>query len=148
MPNITIKQMHDDDQKEWAQMRCALWPDDSYDEHLRDVGVILTSSDEWAFIARTNDFVPAGFAEVAVRKFANGCTERPVAFLEGIWVAPDFRRQNVGKSLVTHVGAFLTLRGFREICSDAQIENRPSLTAHRGWGFLETERVIYFRKPL
>ena len=65
-------------------MRCALWPDDSYDEHLRDVGVILTSSDEWAFIARTNVFVPAGFAEVAVRKFANGCTERPVAFLEGI----------------------------------------------------------------
>ncbi|MBT5565205.1 MAG: GNAT family N-acetyltransferase [Rhodospirillaceae bacterium] len=148
MANIAIKQMQRDDQGDWAQMRYALWPNESYDEHLRDAGNILTSSDEWAFIARTDDFAPVGLAEVAVRKYANGCTERPVAFLEGIWVAPDFRRQYVGKKLLTHIGAFLTQRGYLEICSDTEIENTSSITAHRGWGFIETERVVYFRKPL
>lgn len=37
---------------------------------------------------------------------------------------------------------------FRELCSDAGIKNRVSHRAHGGWGFLETERVICFRKPL
>jgi aminoglycoside 6'-N-acetyltransferase I len=43
---------------------------------------------------------------------------------------------------------FLIARGFRELGSDALIENHGSHAAHRGWGFSETERVVYFRKPL
>jgi len=39
-------------------------------------------------------------------------------------------------------------RGFAEIGSDADIANSASHAAHRGWGFVETERVVYFRKVL
>ena len=39
-------------------------------------------------------------------------------------------------------------RGFREIGSDALLDNRASHAAHAGWGFAETERVVYFRKVL
>jgi aminoglycoside 6'-N-acetyltransferase I len=43
---------------------------------------------------------------------------------------------------------FLASRGYRELGSDALIDNSASHAAHRGWGFAETERVVYFRKSL
>lgn len=148
MTTITVRKMQGGDEKDWAQMRCALWPSESYDHHLRDGADILTSKDQWAFIARTTDFKPIGFAEVSVRKYANGCTIQPVAFLEGIWVAESFRRQNIGDDLIAHVSEFMARKGFKEICSDAHIENTPALNAHASWGFSETERVVYFRKSI
>ena len=50
--------------------------------------------------------------------------------------------------LVAHIEAFLTARGFRELGSDSLIENQAAHEAHARWGFSETERVVYFRKPL
>jgi aminoglycoside 6'-N-acetyltransferase I len=50
--------------------------------------------------------------------------------------------------LVAHIEAFLTARGFRKLGSDSLIENPAAHEAHARWRFSETERVVYFRKPL
>jgi aminoglycoside 6'-N-acetyltransferase I len=71
-----------------------------------------------------------------------------VPFLEGIFVRPQFRRRGIGARLIAHMEAFLVARGFDEIGSDALIDNHESHAAHCGWGFSETERVVYFRKAL
>ncbi len=146
--NITVREMGTADRLAWAEMRSALWPQDSLTEHMRAIEEMLSGVDVWGFIAETSEAGAAGFAELAIRKYANGCMFRPVPFLEGIWVKPQFRRQGVGASLIRHLDAFLVRRGFREICSDAEIHNLTSHAAHLGWGFSETERVVYFRKPL
>jgi aminoglycoside 6'-N-acetyltransferase I len=86
--------------------------------------------------------------EISIRAAANGCDSRPVPFLEGIWIEAQFRRRALGAQLIAHIEAFITARGFREIGSDAPIENRVSHAAHRRWGFSETERAVYFRKVL
>jgi aminoglycoside 6'-N-acetyltransferase I len=116
--------------------------------HAEEIDGLLGSDDCWGFIAETGDGAPAGFAEIAIRQYANGCTTRPVPFLEGIWVKAEFRRQGVGARLIEAAEAFLSDRGYREVGSDAEIENRVSHAAHGGWGFTETERVVYFRKAL
>jgi aminoglycoside 6'-N-acetyltransferase I len=100
------------------------------------------------FVAETPAGADAGFAEIAIRKYANGCDSRPVAFLEGIWVSEEFRRCGIGAQLVSHIESFLTARGFHELGSDAPLDNGVSQSAHVGWGFSETERVVYFRKLL
>ena len=133
------------DARAWARMRHALWPE--ADQHASDMERVLASPDEWAFLAEAGG-VPAGFAEISIRKFANGCETAPVPFLEGIWVEPEFRRRGIGRRLVAHVEAFVRARGFREIGSDALIDNGASHAAHAAWGFSETERVVYFRKGL
>jgi aminoglycoside 6'-N-acetyltransferase I len=46
------------------------------------------------------------------------------------------------------VERFVLARGYREIGSDAELHNVQSHAAHLGWGFSETERVVYFRKAL
>jgi aminoglycoside 6'-N-acetyltransferase I len=143
---IAIREMGAGDRAAWAQMRCALWPGEH--DHAGGIDEILASGDAWGFVAETEDGTPAGFAELAIRKYANGCDSRPVPFLEGIWVRSQFRRQGIGARLIAHVEAFAAARGFRELGSDSEIQNRASHAAHRGWGFSETERVVYFRKAL
>jgi aminoglycoside 6'-N-acetyltransferase I len=132
----------------WAEMRHALWPLTTPAENRRDIENILAAEGMTGFIAQDETGAPAGFAEVAVRPYANGCEETPVAFLEGIWVAPQFRRRGIGDAMIDHIGKFLSATGYRELCSDALLDNIDSHDAHRSWGFTETERVVYFRKPL
>ena len=143
-----IRKMQARDRAAWAKMRAALWPDATVQLHAAEIETFLVGSDAWSFIAETTEGEPAGFAEVALRPYANGCEIRPVPFLEGIWVEPRFRRQGLGAQLIAHIETFLAARGFREIGSDALIDNRVSHAAHRAWGYSETERVVYFRKVL
>jgi aminoglycoside 6'-N-acetyltransferase I len=143
-----IREMEARDCAAWAKMRAALWPDATVQLHAAEIETFLAGPDAWSFIAETAEGAPAGFAEVALRPYANGCETRPVPFLEGIWVEPRFRRQRLGAQLMAHIEAFLAARGFREIGSDALIDNCVSHTAHSAWGFCETERVVYFRKSL
>jgi aminoglycoside 6'-N-acetyltransferase I len=145
---ITVREMGVADRAAWAEMRGALWPEDGAQTHASDIDEILRDNGAWGFAAETVDGAPVGFAELAIRKYANGCSARPVPFLEGIWVKAEFRRQGIGARLIAHAEAFAAARGFREMGSDTGLENRASHAAHRSWGFSETERVVYFRKAL
>ena len=136
------------DKAVWAEMRAALWPEEAVNAHALEIDDILRSGDVWGFVAETKDRAPVGFAEVAIRKYANGCDSQPVPFLEGIWVRQEFRRQGIGAALIRYLEAFLVARGYRELGSDALIDNLISHDSHRHWGFSETERVVYFRKTL
>lgn len=148
MANVAIRALTMRDRAAWAEMRAALWPEESIAAHDSAIDEILGDPDCWSFIVEGEDGAALGFAEVALRKYANGCESRPVPFLEGIWVAPAARRQGVGKRLIAWIEAFLAAKGFRELGSDTPLANIASQDAHRGWGFAETERVVYFRKRL
>jgi aminoglycoside 6'-N-acetyltransferase I len=145
---LTIREMGASDRAAWADMRAALWPVEAPQDHAEGIERVLGSGHAWGFIAETSDGAAAGFAEVAIRPYANGCDSQPVPFLEGIWVKAELRRRGIGAELIGHIEAFLVARGFRELGSDTQIDNRGSQAAHRGWKFSETERVVYFRKNL
>jgi aminoglycoside 6'-N-acetyltransferase I len=145
--DILVRLMGAGDGSAWAEMRAALWPEASAEEHARDIDEVLRSDRVWGFIAEVRG-MPAGFAELAIRDYANGCASRPVPFLEGIFVREELRRRGIGARLMAYVEEFVTARGFTEIGSDTDIANRASHAAHRSWGFVETERVVYFRKAL
>jgi aminoglycoside 6'-N-acetyltransferase I len=142
-----IREARAADRTAWAAMRAALWPEEDAEALGRGIDALLGRGDAWGFIAEA-DGAAIGFAEVAIRPYANGCDSAPVAFLEGIWVAEPVRRHGIGAQLIAHIEAFLLARGFRELGSDTPLANLASQDAHRGWGFAETERVVYFRKSL
>src|SRR5262249_4644777 len=137
---FNVREMGPADKAAWAEMRSALWPGEAPQAHAREIEELLAGGEAWGFIAEMPDGTAAGFAEIAIRKYANGCDTRPVAFLEGIWVDARLRRHGIGGRLITHAEAFLAARGFRELGSDTAIENRTSQAAHLAWGFSETER--------
>lgn len=144
---VTVREVTRADRETWASLRAALWPEDSVADHLIEIDRAIAAHDLWVFFAES-DGKAVGFAEVSLRRYANGCEQQPVAFLEGIWIAPEVRRTGVGSALVKHIRDFLRARGYCELCSDVSLANTESQAAHRAWGFTETERVVYFRTPL
>jgi aminoglycoside 6'-N-acetyltransferase I len=130
-------------------MRHALWPN-SAREHEADIAALLDDPGEtFNLIARDDDGSPAGFAEAALRHdYVNGCHSSPVAFLEGIYVAPAARRRGVARELVAAIQAWAVEKGCSELASDAALDNMSSHSMHVALGFEETQRVVYFRRVL
>lgn len=137
------------DQAGWLALRAALWPDDEA-AHLADMAGLLAEPERYAqFVAYTDQGEPAGFVEAALRgDYVNGTESSPVAFLEGIYVAPAHRHAGWARRLVDAVFEWAAARGCTEIASDAALDNLDSHRMHEALGFVETERVVYFRKIL
>ena len=138
------------DGEDWLALRQALWPEGSCAEHAGEIAEILAKPDNTLnLIARTATGVAAGFAEASLRHdYVNGCDSSPVAFLEGIYVRPDKRRMGFAKQLVAAVEAWARRNNCSELASDANIANLTGHSMHRALRFVETQRVVYFRKML
>jgi len=134
----------------WLLLRRALWPEGSAAEHLQEMAEFLLDSQRFVqFVALDGAQRPVAFVEASLRAdYVNGTESSPVAFLEGLYVLPEHRRQGVARALVAAVTAWGVSRGCRELASDALLENKASHAVHEALGFAETERVVYFRKAL
>jgi aminoglycoside 6'-N-acetyltransferase I len=134
----------------WSSLRSALWPSAQPADHRRDIERTFFegNASAVAFVAVVGDAV-IGFAEASLRHdYVNGCKTSPVAFLEGIYVAPADRRRGVAKALCGAVEDWGRRAGCSEFASDTAPENLASQRLHMSLGFEETQRVIFFRKLL
>ena len=134
----------------WLELRQALWTDCATEVQLLEMAEHVAIPQRFAdFVAYSDWGKPVGLAEAAMRTdYVNGTTSTPVAFLEGIYVLPESRRQGVAASLVAAVCGWARECGCDELASDAALENPLSHAVHRALGFEETERVVFFRKRL
>lgn len=131
-------------------MRQQLWPHCTADEHLAEMEQFVADPGRFAqFLAVGAPGEAIGLVEVALRHdHVNGTQTSPVAFLEGIYVVPQARRSGVARRLVAAAEQWALDRGCAEFASDARLENIASHAMHAALGFVETERVVYFRKVL
>jgi aminoglycoside 6'-N-acetyltransferase I len=145
-----IRAFQPSDTQAWAKMRAQLWPgaDAELEREARDFshGLPIPTIDV-VFIAE-NAGEYAGFLELAVRSFSDGCESMPVPHVEGWYVQANARGAGIGRSLLEAAEAWSRDRGFTELASDTEIHNVASLQAHRRCGFEEVERLIKLRKPL
>jgi len=129
----------------WLQLRAELWPHVSRAEHLADQEYWLEVG-HFVCIAHVGE-MPIGLVEVSSRSdYVNGTSTAPVAFLEGLYVVPAYRRRGVATRLVAQVQIWAQSRGLTELASDSSLDNTVAHAVHRALGFAETERVIYFKK--
>lgn len=138
------------DDRDWLTLRMALWPDCPEPQHLEEMAGFLREPDRFVqFIARDADGRGVGLAEASMRTdYVNGTSSSPVAYLEGLYVRPDARGKGVATDLVRAVADWARSRGCSELASDTQPENLVSQAFHRRLGFVETERAVFFSKPL
>lgn len=138
------------EQPGWLPLREALWPHCSKAEHLAEMAEFLAQPERCVqFVAYTQTYQPVGFAEASLRSdYVNGTKSSPVAFLEGIYVSPTHRRHGIARSLIAAVSEWASSHGCQEFASDAALDNALSHKVHTSLGFVETERVVYFRKVL
>jgi aminoglycoside 6'-N-acetyltransferase I len=148
---MNVRAVEEGDAAVWAELRARLWPHARARElavEVRDfltgVGTDLISA---AFIAEEPG-APLGFLELSIRPFADGCDSRPIPHVEGWYVVPFARGRGVGRALMESAEQWARFKGFIELASDTEIHNDGSLAAHVSCGFVETERLIKFRKRL
>jgi len=138
------------DQPGWLDMRVALWPDATADEHRGYMAICLAQPERFLQLMMYDErHQPIGFIEGSIRSdYVNGTETSPVGFVEGVYVAPAMRRHGVARRLYAAIGDWAKARGCRELASDALVGNESSQRAHLALGFEETERVVYFTKKL
>ena len=147
---MDIVSTSDPNDPSWLALRAEFIPEVDAEEQRAFLQAFARDSVAFrAFVARDTEAGLMGFAEVAVRAdFVNGCEHRPALFLEGIFVRPEHRGRGIARALCDAAGRWGLEQGCREFASDVYVDDHDSLAAHRGLGFEETERVVYFRKPL
>jgi len=145
---VQIRAYRDADWPAWLRLSLALFPEHSTDELESGMREHRARSDAEVFVADREDGSVAGFVEVGARPYADGCDTSPVGYIEAWYVDPDARRKGYGRALLEAAEEWARSRGYREMASDAQLNNDISYAAHRRAGYAEVDRIVQFRKVL
>lgn len=137
-------------QEGWLSLRRQLWPDHRDTELLAEMAAFCAAPERFGqYLWLSPAGAALGFVEVSLRTdHVNGTASSPVAYLEGIFVVPAARRQGIARALVAEAQRWARRRGALELASDALLENEASHAMHRALGFLESQRVVFFRKQI
>ena len=146
---ITVRPAISTDASVWLTLRDRLWPDSKHD-HAVEIEVYFQDPPETeaCLVAELPGQGIVGFAEVGLRKYAEGCLSSPVGYLEGIFVVSEHRRTGVGRELVAAGEEWARALGCTEMASDREIANEASGAFHEAEGYDEVERIVCYRKSL
>lgn len=154
VPEINIRSAQPSDYSQLASMMAALWPNASAEEHLKELTAILGDNPPLTMplailVAEATVGELVGFVEVDLRSHADGCNPvRSVGYIEGWYVAEDYRKQGLGRKLVRAAEDWSRSHGCLEIASDTWIDNEVSQQAHAALGYEVVDRCVHYRKKL
>jgi aminoglycoside 6'-N-acetyltransferase I len=152
--DISIRLAQLSDREQLVRLRGALWPDSSADEHARELTQILEGHAPVTLpliilVAEADDQVLAGFLEVDLRSHADGCNPSlPVGYIEGWYVAENYRQRGIGRKLLTAAEDWARSLGCVEVASDTWIDNEVSQRVHEALGYEVVDRCVQYRKTL
>lgn len=125
-----------------------LWPDHVPEELEKELLALMQEQDAAFFLALENGR-EVGFAQCQLRRdYVEGTESSPVGYLEGIFVAEEFRRMGIARCLLRACEDWARERGCSEFASDCELENEESLRFHLSMGFEEAGRIICFTRKL
>jgi aminoglycoside 6'-N-acetyltransferase I len=135
--------------EEWLNLALELWADHSAEEMREDLTEILNSPRQLGVLVETEAGKAIGFMSLSLRSdYVSGATQSPVAYVEGIYVKPEYQKQGVGRALIQYAEQWARTQGCVELASDDLRENTASHAFHHQVGFEEVERVVSFIKPI
>ena len=131
-----------------AELACQLWPDHTVEEMRTEFAEILAKPDAAYFLAYADENA-VGFAQCQLRHdYVEGTVSSPVGYLEGIYVADEYRQQGFARELLSACESWAKEKGCTEFASDCELNNVQSLQFHLNVGFEEANRIICFTKKL
>ena len=154
--NVQIRPAHLSDVDRLARLFEALWPQSSAEEHAQELRLLLGGKAASVLtmplvilVAEASDGILIGFLEVDLRSHADGCNpSRPVGYIEGWYVAEDYRHREIGRKLVAKAEDWARSHSCVEMASDAIIDNEVSQRAHEALGYEVVDRCVHYRKRL
>jgi aminoglycoside 6'-N-acetyltransferase I len=146
---VKISKITQNDFNEWLELALTLWPDYSSTEMQVILTNILDSPHEDGFIVRNDNGRAIAFMNLSLRSdYVPGAKHSPVAYVEGIYVQDEYRKQGIGAALIQSAQEWGLKQGCSELASDALIDNTTSHEFHLKIGFQEAERTVFFIKSI
>ena len=131
-----------------AGLALQLWPDHSLAEFETEFTELAADPEAAVFLAFREE-TAVGFAQCQLRHdYVEGTENSPVGYLEGIFVAKQYRNQGTARMLLTACENWARTKGCTEFASDCELTNTQSLRFHLNVGFTEANRIICFTKKL
>lgn len=131
-----------------AELACRLWPDHTVEEMRSEFADMIAKPDAAFFLAYADE-TAVGFTQCQLRyDYVEGTDSSPVGYLEGIYVAEEYRKHGVARELLAACESWAKSIGCTEFASDCELENTQSLQFHLNVGFEEVNRIICFTKKL
>ncbi|WP_421775558.1 aminoglycoside 6'-N-acetyltransferase [Gracilimonas sp.] len=145
---MKIETLSQENQDALAQLMVELWPYSNFEDELKDAKRIYSSEGETSFLVKEGNQHVA-FIYLKLRKdWVEGAKELPIAYVEGIYVKPEFQGKSIGKMLIQKAEMWAKSMGSSQLASDTEFENTGSINFHSRMGFKEENRVICFIKDL
>ena len=131
-----------------VDMMLKLWPHCNRHEEQETCEKILKSDQQTCFLVQKDEqFI--GFVQLALRHdWVEGQTQSPVGYVEGIYVEPTYRYQNIARNLIKVAEEWSIKNGCAELGSDVELGNNDSIAFHKKAGFTEENRIVCFIKKI
>ena len=143
-----ICQAKKEDARTAAQLAAEMWTSHSIEELSKDFELLIADHNAAVFICFESD-TAIGFAQCQLRTdYVEGTQTSPVGYLEGIFVAEEYRRHGYAGMLLAACEQWAREQGCQEFASDCELENHESMVFHLRFGFQEANRIICFTKRL
>ena len=143
-----IKKAELEDAAALAALAIQIWPDHTPGELTEAFRATIGNAEAACFLKYVNG-EPVGFAECNLRHdYVEGTNTSPVGYLEGIFVAEEYRRKGYAALLLSACEAWAEEKGCTQFASDCEPDNAESLRFHLAAGFEEANRIVCFKKDL
>ena len=131
-----------------AELSVMLWPDSSLLDMTHHYNQLLKQGPGNCFLLKCdNDAI--GFVELSIRNdYVEGAEDLPVAYIEGIFVLSAHQQQGLGQLLITKAEDWAIAHGYKQLCSDTELENSQGINFHMKAGFTQVSRIVCFAKHL
>ena len=131
-----------------AKLSVKLWPDNDIEEMTTYYEDIMQTGKANCFLLR-NKWGYIGFIELSIRNnYVEGAETLPVAYIEGLFIKKKYRCKGHGQLLIEKAEDWARSKGFKQLCSDAELENNSSIDFHISAGFVEVSRIVCFAKDI
>ena len=133
----------------WAAMLARLHDDLTAEQFEKELRRFTRLEQPYTgFLAFSDDGEPIGLIDARIRNYAEGAPNLRAAYVEDLWVQPEYRRIGVARLLLAAVEEWARAEGFDWLGSDTTPDNQLSRDWHRRMGFDEVEQLVVFGKRL
>ena len=99
----------------------------------------------YEFLYFSSSEEPIAWISLSLRHdYVEGCQNGPTAYLEGIFISPNYRSQGIAEELLHFAEGWAKSRGISQLGSDAELDNLLSQKFHIKHGFREVSRTVHY----
>jgi aminoglycoside 6'-N-acetyltransferase I len=145
---MIIEKLSTENIRAFAELSVALWPDADLADQVSYYSRMVGAEDATCYLIRDGS-APLGFIELSLRSdHVEGSRSSPTAYIEGLYVRPEKRNQDIGRALIKLGEQWAMAHGLNQLASDSEIFNAQGIAFHTAVGFEEAVRTVHFIKEI